>query len=243
MAEFRDSIPSDVLEAVTETVVVCDMSVIPRLIPMSPLERRICLTVDKWKSFYKVQSRHRELRGNRNKLKKEVNTIQAADRILKTLIGPLSTVEGISAEFLSCLAKGELQKIANWLSWWPTTHGRPAELALAGCAEALATVFKRHTGKPKWERVGEIMAENFPEAGPPLKGDLRLWALNLVRRHRKRDEQLRKLPILDEGKVLLENQFKLKRAIRRKGVKAKYAKTLPSHPRGKRIVQRPRAKS
>jgi len=219
MADFRDPIPPDVLQAVTETVGVCDVFVIRRLIPMSPLERRVYLTVDQWKWFYKVRSRERELRGNRNKLKKEVNTIQAADRILKTLIGPLSTPEGISAQFLSCLAKGELQKIANWLSWWPTTHGRPAELALARCAEALARIFKIHLGKPSWERVGEIMAENFPEAGPPLKGDLRLWALNLVRRNRNRDEQLSKLPILDERRALLENQFNLKRAIRRKASK------------------------
>src|SRR4030095_13486262 len=114
MAEFRDSIPRDVLEAASGTVGVCDVSLIRRLIPMSPLERRVYLTVDQWKWFYKVQSRDRESRGTRNKLKKKVNTIQAADRILKTLIGPLSTVEGISAQFLGCLAKGELQKIANW---------------------------------------------------------------------------------------------------------------------------------
>lgn len=219
MAEFRDSIPRDVLEAVTETVGVCDKSVIRRLIPMSPLERRVYLTVDKWKWLYKVQSRDRELRGNRNKLKKEVNTIQAADRILKTLIGPLSTAEGISPQFLSCLAKGELQKIANWLSFWQTTRGRPAELALARCAEGLARVFNRHAGRPSWERVGEIMAKEFPEAGPPLKGDLRLWALNLVRRHRQRDEQFSKLPILDNRRVLLENQFNLKRGIGRKASK------------------------
>jgi hypothetical protein len=243
MAEFRDSIPPDVVQAVTETVGICDGSVIRRLIPMSPLERRVYLTVDKWKWFYKVQSRDRELRGNRNKLKKEVSTIKAADRILKNLIGPLSTVEGISAQFLGCLAKGELQKIANWLSWWPTTHGRPPELALARCAEALATVFKRHAGKPNWERVGEIMAEYFPEAGPPLKGDLRLWVLNLVRRHRKKNEQLRELPILDERRVLVENQFELKGATRRKSVKVTYAKKLPPHPRAKRIVQSPRPKS
>jgi len=219
MAAFGYSIPRDVLEAVTETVGVCDASVIRRLIPMSPLERRVYLTVENWKWFYKAASRDRELRGNRKKLKREVNTIQAADRILKSLIGSLSAAEGISGEFLSFLAKGELLKIAHWLSWWPTTYGRPAELALARCAEALATVFKRHAGKKNWQRVGEIMAENFPEAGPPLKGDLRLWALNLVRRHRKRDEQLSKLPILDERMVLLENRFSLKRATKHKASK------------------------
>jgi hypothetical protein len=210
MAEFRDSIPRDVLEAVTETVGVCDVSVIRRLIPMSPLERRVRLTVDHWKWFYKVVLRDRELRGNRNKLKKQVNTIQAAERVLKTLIVPLSAADGISGEFLSYLAKGELQKIANWLSWWQTSRGRPAELALARCAEALAKVFKRHAGRPSWECVGEIMAKEFPEAAPPVKGDLRLWTLNLVRRHRKRDEQLSELPILDERRVLLENRFSLK---------------------------------
>ena len=67
-------------------------------------------------------------------------------------------------------------------------RGRIPKETVAGCADDLARVFEKRTGRPQWERVGEIVAENFPTALEPDDGrrDVRLWIYNLVKRYRKR---------------------------------------------------------
>jgi hypothetical protein len=205
-ADFRYFVPQDVYDAVSETVVICDQALIPQLIDLSPLERRVRLVIEKWKKLYKADLRLR-VRGNTKKLKDEVETIRAANRILKSLLGCLNLETEISNQFLNGIATGELEKIANWLSWWPTHQGRPQELALASCAKALSGIFKKYTGKENWSQVGEIMADAFPEANPPIKGDLRLWAMNLVSRHRQRLEKLKQLPEIPPEIVYRTNRF------------------------------------
>jgi hypothetical protein len=103
------------------------------------------------------------------------------------------------------LARGQLGWIAGWISEISARGGRPPEAMVARCAEEVAAVFKRETGKFKWLEVGKIIAKAFPETIPKDDGgrDLRLWIYNLVKRNRNRAAKIRKskVALKDDGSI------------------------------------------
>jgi hypothetical protein len=192
-AALRHSVSSAVWQAIADTGGVTDCSLIA-LENQSPLEMRITLTIHKWRPAYSAFAEGRKRAGNKRQREKQIKAIREADRVLKFWI-PWLCAE-ISGDLLCLVANGELGRVADWLSRWPPQSGRTDEFILAACAEDLAVVFKRSgRRKPPWTEIGEIIATKIPEAGAARSvSDRGQWIYQLVKRHRRRKEELKKIP-------------------------------------------------
>jgi hypothetical protein len=96
----------------------------------------------------------------------------------------------------------------KWVADQITEHFKGGALpkeTVAGCGDELALMFEKETGKPQWPRVGQIVAEHFPDTLPPDDGrrDVGQWIYNLVKR--RRDRQRRKHGSAVEENVSLNN--------------------------------------
>jgi hypothetical protein len=184
-ADFHHPVSPEILQAVIDTGGVTDGSIIPLLMSMSPLQMRIKLTIQKWKPAYGAFNGARKRAGSKRKRKKEVDAIAEAERILNFWL-PWLSADGLTpGNIPSLIARG---KFSEWLNDWPTQTGRPSELILAGCAEDLVKVFKQSgSRKPPWEKIGEAIAAEIPEARPPSRCDVGNWIYKLVKRHRQQE--------------------------------------------------------
>jgi len=194
-ADFHHPVSPEILQAVIDTGGVTDGSVIPLLKDLSPLDMRITLTIHKWRPLYTARAEAHQRTGKR-RLKSQKNTLLKANEVLKFWIPWLSAYDEISKELLALISKGELLRIADWLSLWPPQKGRRDEFVLVGCAEDLAQVFIRSgRRKPPWKEIGKIIAEQIPWVYVPITNwdDRGNWIYNLVTRRRAREQELKKL--------------------------------------------------
>ena len=136
-ADFHHPVSPEILQAVIDTGGITDGSVIPLLKDLSPLDMRITLTIHKWRPLYTARAEAHQRTGKR-RLKSQKNTLLKANEVLKFWIPWLSAYDEISKELLALISKGELLRIADWLSLWPPQKGRRDEFVLVGCAEDLA---------------------------------------------------------------------------------------------------------
>jgi hypothetical protein len=72
---------------------------------------------------------------------------------------------------------GNLAWLAKYLSVFTC---RKKQYAKSLCAEDLAQTFRENYGRPRWQEVGEILLEKFPEGAS--KEDLATWAKQLAKR-------------------------------------------------------------
>jgi hypothetical protein len=72
---------------------------------------------------------------------------------------------------------GKVSWLAKYLSVFTC---RKKQYAKSLCAEDLAENFRENYGRPRWQEVGEILLEKFPEGAS--KEDLATWAKQLVKR-------------------------------------------------------------
>ena len=175
----------------------------------SPLERQIESILEKWKTDKGMFKDTYRWLNNKSKRGDAISTLKEADKILKRLAPRLRIDSRVPAIIVRApkasknrflmkatdyLAGGGVSWVASWLSAIQASGGRPPETIIANCAEELAALFRKETGQSKWQQVGQIMAENFPENLPPDEGrgrDLRLWIYNLVKRNRRRRQKLK----------------------------------------------------
>ncbi len=171
------------------------------------LDKEIRLVVYKWTSGNKKFKEDYKRFLSPSALKRDIRTLKEADALLKRLAPWLRTDQrmptievrslrdGASCQMklIDYLAEIGVTWVADWLSEINMKQGgRPPEAMVANCAEELAGLFKQETGQSKWNKVGKIVAGAFPEILPPDYGarDLRLWIYNLVRRNRRRRNEI-----------------------------------------------------
>ena len=171
-------------------------------LPKSPLERQIEITVAKWKPIHKKFQQDFRWFTDATQLKEEIKTIRRADRLLKRLAPWLRSDDRVDrilvksfrdnvswqGKVIDYYAEVGLNWVADWLAEITQKGGRVPEAMIANCAEELAATFKEHTGKSKWAKVGEIMAEHFGK-NPT---EPRLWIYGIVKRNRRRREAIAK---------------------------------------------------
>jgi len=73
--------------------------------------------------------------------------------------------------------------------------GRIPKQMIGACANDLASLFQKETGRPQWNRVAEVVTANFSGVLPPDDGgrNLKLWVYNLVKRFRKRKQNRKEM--------------------------------------------------
>jgi hypothetical protein len=157
-ADFHHPVPPEIVKAVIDTGGVTDGSIIPLLKGLSPLEMRIKLTVQKYRPAYKALEEARE-RGTKRQLKKQINAVLEAERILKFWSPWLSGDGVISADVVSLIAKG---KLSEWLKQWTSKKG----MILADCAEDLARLFYNSgDASRRGEKSGKLLPTGFQGCG------------------------------------------------------------------------------
>jgi len=124
----------------------------------------------------------------------DIQTLLDADAILRKLepmlaqdsrVPPVRVEQGENRFYgpaTSYLARGQISWVAEWLKAH-LRDGRPPETATAQCAEELARLFRRETGRPNWRLVGDIL--NLALGGFD-RSDRARWAHNLVKRHKSK---------------------------------------------------------
>lgn len=119
--------------------------------------------------------------GNAEDLADGEAILRKADRVVKSLAPILSFQHDIphvifyhnghkwAGPLTDLFAGGGLRWLALELRRLKPSRGHPGKALIAACAQAISEVFRRETGGPNWQRVGEIVAETFPEALPQEK--------------------------------------------------------------------------
>ncbi len=183
--------------------------VLPReeqeFLAMSPLEQQAHLILDYWQGTGEYQEACRALSSSEN-LRDQARILKKAHRVVRKLAPLLRAFKQVPTVSLSCgnetwdvkvtdiLAAGGLLWIASWLSQLKPTKGRPSHGLIAGCAEELAQASKRETGEPDWPWVADKITKHFPEivSSDDTGRDPGKWIYNLVKRHRKKREEILK---------------------------------------------------
>lgn len=183
-ADFHHPVPPEIVKAVIDTGGVTDGSIIPLLKGLSPLEMRIKLTVQKYRPAYKALEEARE-RGTKRQLKKQINAVLEAERILKFWSPWLSGDGVISADVVSLIAKG---KLSEWLKQWTSKKRDDFGGLRRRLGEAFLQFGRR---KPPWGKIGEAIADGIPGVWALGKGDCGDRIYQLVKRHRKQQNPLK----------------------------------------------------
>jgi hypothetical protein len=191
-ADFHHPVSPEIVQAVMDTGGVTDGSIIPDLEGLSPLEMRIKLTVQNYRPAYRALEEARRRGGTKRQLKKQINAVLEAERILKLWMPWLSGAGVISADVVPLIAKG---KLSEGLKQWPSRMGTPSKWILAQCAEDLVKLFTQFGSRePPWVKIGEAIAVGIPEAQAQENSDYGNWILKLVERHREK-QRLSKQPL------------------------------------------------
>src|SRR5262249_1675731 len=116
MAAFHHPVRPDILQAITDTGGVTDGSIISELEalspfdPQTPLNIRINLTIQKYKTAYSAFREARRRGGSKRQLKKQADAIVKAEQILKPWLPFLLGDQFISGEMADFIAKGKLSE-------------------------------------------------------------------------------------------------------------------------------------